>query len=109
MKIIWKPGLNFVSSPYVLENTPQETGNGQQQRQDTSVPPGPTSEVNIYEQKKKLTWECRLSDCFRILKEKMKTIEVTQEEIYQATRPNIYRNRKKYTRKDKHRNKFIED
>jgi hypothetical protein len=40
---------------------------------------------------------------------KMKTIIVTQEEINQATKPNVYRNRKKYTRKDKHRNKFIED
>ena len=40
---------------------------------------------------------------------KMKTIVVTQEEIIQATRPNIYRISKKYTRKDKHRNKFIED
>ena len=38
-------------------------------------------------------------------KDKMKTIVVTQEEINQATRPNIYRNRKKYTRKNKHRNK----
>lgn len=35
--------------------------------------------------------------------DKMKTIIVTQEEINQATRPNIYRNRKKYTRKQKHR------
>jgi hypothetical protein len=34
---------------------------------------------------------------------KMKTIIVTQEEINQATRPNIYRNRKKYTRKNKHK------
>ena len=34
----------------------------------------------------------------------MKTIIVTQEEINQATRPNVYRNRKKYTRKAKHRN-----
>jgi len=33
----------------------------------------------------------------------MKTIIVTQEEINQATRPNIYRNRKKYTRKEKHK------
>lgn len=41
--------------------------------------------------------------------DKMKTIVVTQHEINQATRPNIYRNRKKYTRKNKHRNKFIED
>lgn len=36
--------------------------------------------------------------------DKMKTIEVTQHEINQATRPNIYRNRKKYTRKNKHKN-----
>jgi len=34
----------------------------------------------------------------------MKTIIITQEEIYQATRPNVYRNRKKYTRKSKHKN-----
>lgn len=34
----------------------------------------------------------------------MKTIQITQAEIYQATRPNIYRNKKKYTRKTKHKN-----
>ena len=39
----------------------------------------------------------------------MKTIEVTIQEIQAATRPNVYRNRKKYKRKNKHRNKFIED
>ena len=39
----------------------------------------------------------------------MKTIEVTVQEIQAATRPNVYRNRKKYTRKDKHRNKLIQD
>jgi len=39
----------------------------------------------------------------------MKTITVTQQEILQATRPNIYRNKKKYTRKDKHRNKNYQD
>ena len=39
----------------------------------------------------------------------MKTITITQEEIYQATKPNVYRNRKKYTRKDKHRNNYIKD
>jgi hypothetical protein len=33
----------------------------------------------------------------------MKTIIITQEEIYQATRSNVYRNRKKYTRKQKHK------
>ena len=32
----------------------------------------------------------------------MKTIEITQHELQQATKPNIYRNRKKYTRKNKH-------
>ena len=37
----------------------------------------------------------------------MKTIQITQQEMQQATRPNVYRNRKKYTRKDKHRN--VED
>lgn len=34
----------------------------------------------------------------------MKTIQVTQEEIRMATRPNVYRNRRKYTRKEKHKN-----
>ena len=33
----------------------------------------------------------------------MKTIQVTQQEIQQATRPNVYKNRKKYNRKDKHK------
>lgn len=32
----------------------------------------------------------------------MKKIEVTQEEIRKATRPNVYRNKKKYNRKKKH-------
>lgn len=34
----------------------------------------------------------------------MKIIEVTLEEIKMATRPNVYRNKKKYTRKNKHKN-----
>jgi len=34
----------------------------------------------------------------------VKTIEVTIQEIKQATRPNVYRNKKKYTRKTKHKN-----
>jgi hypothetical protein len=34
----------------------------------------------------------------------MKTIEVTLQEIQMATRPNVYRNKKKYTRKPKHKN-----
>jgi hypothetical protein len=33
----------------------------------------------------------------------MKTIVVTQHELNQATRPNVYRNKKVYTRKSKHR------
>lgn len=37
----------------------------------------------------------------------MKTIEITQQEIIMATRPNIYRNKKKYTRKSKHKNSEI--
>jgi hypothetical protein len=32
----------------------------------------------------------------------MKTIQITQQELQQATRPNVYRNKKKYTRKAKH-------
>jgi hypothetical protein len=39
----------------------------------------------------------------------MKIIEVTIQEIQAATRPNVYRNKKKYTRKDKYRNKSIEN
>ena len=35
----------------------------------------------------------------------MKTIIVTLEEIKMVTRPNIYKNKKKYNRKDKHKNK----
>lgn len=35
----------------------------------------------------------------------MKTIKVTQQEIKDATRPNVYQNRKKYTRKKKHHDK----
>ena len=34
----------------------------------------------------------------------MKKIEVTLEEVRMATRPNVYRNKKKYTRKEKHKN-----
>ena len=37
----------------------------------------------------------------------MKTIEITQQEIRMATRPNIYRNKKKYKRKSKHKNSEI--
>lgn len=33
----------------------------------------------------------------------MKTIEITLEELKMATRPNVYKNKKKYTRKAKHK------
>lgn len=58
---------------------------------------------------KKLTviWQATIL-LFRIFKVKekennMKTIVVTQQEITMATRPNVYRNKKKYTRKQKHK------
>ncbi len=38
----------------------------------------------------------------------MKKIEVTMQEIYEAMRPNVYRNRRKYTRKTKHKTKSNE-
>ncbi len=39
----------------------------------------------------------------------MKKVKVTIEEIYQAMKPNIYRNKKKYRRKKKHKNKDHEN
>ena len=33
----------------------------------------------------------------------LKTIVVTLDERRMATRPNVYKNKKKYTRKDKHK------
>ena len=35
----------------------------------------------------------------------MKKIVATMKEIYDAMKPNVYRNRKKYTRKIKHKNR----
>jgi hypothetical protein len=35
----------------------------------------------------------------------MKTIEVTYQELKMATRPNVYRNKKRYTRKEKRKEK----
>lgn len=46
---------------------------------------------------------------WKIMETKLRQIQVTQEEINQATRPNVYRNRKKYTRKQKHRNSDIDN
>lgn len=39
----------------------------------------------------------------------MKKIQVTQQDIWNATRPNVYKNKKKYTRKSKHKNKGYGD
>lgn len=36
----------------------------------------------------------------------MRAIQVTQQEIFQAMRPAIYKNKKAYTRKAKHRAKY---
>jgi hypothetical protein len=33
----------------------------------------------------------------------MKIIQITQDEIRMATRPNVYRSKKHYTRKSKHK------
>lgn len=38
--------------------------------------------------------------------EKLQKIEVTLQEIRMATRPNVYKNKKKYTRKSKHKNAY---
>lgn len=35
----------------------------------------------------------------------MKTIQVTIQEIRMATRPNVYKSKKNYTRKNKHKSK----
>jgi hypothetical protein len=35
----------------------------------------------------------------------MKTIEITIQEIWQATRPIVQKSKKEYTRKQKHKNK----
>ncbi len=36
----------------------------------------------------------------------MQTIEITIQELQMATRPNVYRNKKTYTRKSKHKSKL---
>ena len=38
-------------------------------------------------------------------KQNIKPTIVTMKEIWDAMKPNVYRNKKKYTRKNKHRNK----
>jgi hypothetical protein len=39
---------------------------------------------------------------------KLEVITVTQQEIWEATRPNVYRNKKKYVRRSKHKDKLIQ-
>jgi hypothetical protein len=41
-------------------------------------------------------------------KPKLQTIQVTLQERMAATRPNVYKNRKKYTRKEKHPHKDLD-
>ena len=38
------------------------------------------------------------------LSRSMKTIKVTMQEIYDAMKPSVHKNKKKYTRKTKHKN-----
>ncbi len=38
----------------------------------------------------------------------MEKIEVTYQEIKMATRPNVYRNKKKYTRKEKFKKNLVD-
>ena len=35
----------------------------------------------------------------------MQSIQITVQELQMATRPNVYRNKKTYTRKEKHKSK----
>jgi len=39
----------------------------------------------------------------------MKRIVITYQEMKMATRPNVYRNKKKYRRNSKHKNSCVED
>lgn len=39
----------------------------------------------------------------------MKKVELTMQEIWMATRPLVQKNKKKYTRKPKHKNKRCEE
>ena len=36
-------------------------------------------------------------------KKKLQNVKLTLQEIWAATRPNVYQNKKKYTRKSKHK------
>jgi len=38
---------------------------------------------------------------------KLNTIQFTMQEIWEAMKPNVYKNKKHYTRKNKHKNKKI--
>lgn len=37
---------------------------------------------------------------------KLKEVILTLQEVRDATRPNIYKNKKKYTRKNKHKDRY---
>jgi hypothetical protein len=37
---------------------------------------------------------------------KLQRIEVTLQEVRMSTRPNVYKNKKKYTRKSKHKEQY---
>jgi hypothetical protein len=43
--------------------------------------------------------------CANNAMKKLEMIQITLEELRMATRPNVYRNKKKYTRKSKYKNK----
>ena len=44
-----------------------------------------------------------------IMKKTLREVEITQQDVWDATRPAIERNKKKYTRKNKHKEKKIKD
>jgi len=49
-----------------------------------------------------------LKETMKDSKPKLQTIQVTLQERMAATRPNVYKNRKKYTRKEKHPHKNLD-
>ena len=43
------------------------------------------------------------------MKKTLRKVEVTQQDVWDASRPNVHRNKKKYTRKRKHKDKKVTD
>ncbi len=43
------------------------------------------------------------------MKKTLRKVEITQQDVWDASRPNIHHSKKKYTRKNKHKEKKIED